>query len=282
MSDSVKSELLETMGEITDVIGAATVRRLYIPEPQPHENRHTEFGVLELEDGAAGLYYAWLGESQQGMRERYDPASLVGSSPVQLMERLDSDSDADRSLAMAAINAITASFYRRASYVPQSTTDSMGSLNLGAADHAGMVGYFPSLVDRLRQQRIRLTVIEKKPRYGDAGDDLVTVTDRPGALQDCNKILCTASTLLNDSIDGVLEHCRHAEVMVVVGPTAGFPPDPLFRRNVTALGGTEVLDAVAAIDNLRHDRGLGSTARRYLIRRDDYPGVDTLLTRIKG
>lgn len=276
----ILSELLEQTRTIAGAFDVPRIRRVYIPEPQPHENRHTEFGVVELEDGAAGLYYAWLGDSQKGMDKHFRAEEFSGAASMKMVRLLESDNDADRSLGMATINAVTQSFYRRSGYRPETADDSMGALAPDTEDHIGMVGYFPSLVDRLSQEGLRVTVIEKKTRFADTGGERITVTDSPEYLKQCNKILCTASTLLNDSIDEILANCEQAETIVIVGPTAGFFPDPLFDRNVTAVGGTEILDAEAAIDNLRNDRGLAGSARKYLIRRNNYPGVDTLLSRL--
>jgi uncharacterized protein (DUF4213/DUF364 family) len=273
---SVKTDLLALMEEVCSRLDVAPVRRVYIPEPRPHASSHTEFGVVALEDGAAGLYYAWLGESQQGMPKRYSESELAGQHPLELAHFLEVDDDAGRSLGMAAVNAISQSVFRRAGFTPPPAGDSMGSLALTGDDHLGMVGYFPSLVERLQQSRIRTTVIERKTRF--SGDnDVITVSLDIDDLQQCNKVLCTASALLNDSIDQVLEHTVKAKTVVVVGPTAGFLPDPLFRRGVTAVGGTRLLDAQAAIQALQQDRGLAETAQRYLIRRNDYPGSDALL-----
>ena len=274
---TVKTDLLALMEEICGRLEMAPVYRLYIPEPRPHASSHTEFGLVELEDGAAGLYYAWLGESQQGMGRRYSEEQLAGRHPLELARYLEADDDAGRSLGMAAINAISQSVFRRAGFTPPPAGDSMGSLALTGDDHLGMVGYFPSLVSRLREARIRTTVIERKTRF--SGDnDLIRVSLDIDDLRECNKVLCTASTLLNDSIDQVLERTVNAGTVVVVGPTAGFLPDPLFRRGVSAVGGTRIQDAQAAIKALQQDRGLAEAAQRYLITRENYPGVEALLS----
>jgi uncharacterized protein (DUF4213/DUF364 family) len=273
---TVKTDLLALMERVCGRLDLAPVRRVYIPEPRPHAASHTEFGVVELEDGAAGLYYAWLGESQLGMGRRYSENRLAGRHPLELVSYLEADDDASRSLGIAAVNAISQSVFRRAGFTPPPAGDSMGSLALSGNDHLGMVGYFPSLVARLRESRIRTTVIERKTRFID-DNDLISVSLDIDDLRACNKVLCTASTLLNDSMDEVLEHTINAETVVVVGPTAGFLPDPLFRRGVSAVGGTRILDAQAAIEALQQDLGLAETAQRYLIYRADYPGIESLL-----
>ena len=51
-------------------------------------------------------------------------------------------------------------------------------------------------------------------------------------------VIPIAGTLmLNDSLERMLPHCRGAEHLALVGPSVGAPPDPLFARGVTLLGG---------------------------------------------
>lgn len=247
------------------------IRDIHMPEPVPAPDKDAEFGMVVLEDGSAGLYYAWLGDAQQGMNERYAAAQLKQLTALELAGYFSSNAEDQSSLGLAAINAITQCAWRHASYSPPPAPDSLGALNIEDADHVGMVGYFPSLVKKLRARQVRLTVIEKKPQFV-MHEDQVQVTLDPAQLHHCNKILVTAATLLNDTLDDVLQHAEHAENVTVLGPTAGFFPAPLFKRGVTAVGGTEITDAVAAIRRLRRRETLGDAARKFLItRRDSCP-----------
>lgn len=272
---TVKTDLLQLARHAASVMDLPPVSQVYIPEPDT-EQSHTEFGVIILADGSAGLYYAWLGASQKGMGSRYQEKDFIGKSPLELVSLYENRDEADCSIGLAAINAITQCVYRHAGYGLMPAGNTMGNLDFLAEDHVGMVGYFPSLVRRLREQGIRLTVIEKKSKFREAGD-LINVTPEPEKLRGCNKVIVTASTLLNDSIDAILEFTAGAAQIVVVGPTAGFLPDPLFERGVTAIGGTEIVRPDELIDRLRQDQGMGETTRKYLIEKTEYPEFDSLL-----
>ena len=256
------------------------VSQIYIPEPNP-EQSHTEFGVIMLADGSAGLYYAWLGESQRGMSNRYRQQEFIGKPALELVTLYESNDEADCSIGLAAISAITQCLYNRAGYTLKQAGNTMGNLEFLAGDHIGMVGYFPSLVRRLREQGIRLTVIEKKEKFRESGS-LVNVTPEPGPLRACNKVIITASTLLNDSIDTILEFTAESKQTVVVGPTAGFFPDPLFARGVTALGGTAIVRPDVLIERLGRDQGMGDAANKYLIDKNEYPGIEPLISKCVG
>ena len=245
---SIKKELLNLVSKISNRIDLPVIRNVYIPEPKPHENKYTEFGVVVLDDGSAGLYYAWLGDTQKGMNKRYEIDNFIGKPPLQMAQLYANRDEADSSLGLAAINAISQNIFNRCQVERENAPDSLGSLEIQTGDHLGMVGYFPSLVERLRNQGVELTIVEKKQKFLQLRD-YFNITDQPHLLKQCNKVLCTASTMLNNSIDEILANCSMAENIAVVGPTASFIPDPLFNHNVNVVGGTEITDAELAIIN---------------------------------
>ena len=190
--------------------------------------------------------------------------------PVEVARYCAGDDEADCSLGLAAVNAITRYVYRRAGFTPGDAPDSMGILDIAAADHVGMVGYFPSLVKRLRNDGIRLTVIEKKPQFHKAQENFLVSADLY-TLESCNKVMITASTLLNNSIDEVLEYSRQAERRVMIGPTAGFFPDsPVCPRHLRHRRFGDPLPRPGATA-VERNQGLGGRARKFLLSAPDYP-----------
>ena len=273
----IRDELLGLVETVAERVDLPPVDWVYIPEPDPGPGRHTEFGIVTLRDGSAGLYYAWLGDSQKGMGSRYRPDEFVGRHPVELARYCAGADEADCSLGLAAVNAITRHVFSQAGFAPGDAPDSMGILDITSADHVGMVGYFPSLVKRLRDNGIRLTVIEKKPQFHKRQENFLVGADLQ-SLEGCNKVMITASTLLNNSIDEVLEYSRAAQKRVMIGPTAGFFPDPLFARGISAIGGSEISSPELARQRLSANLGLGESARKFLLSAPDYPGLDRITT----
>lgn len=273
---SIKRELLALVEQAARQVTIPAIAHAYIPEPNPAGAKHTEFGILALADGGAGLYYAWLGAAQHGMPGRFSESWLCSQDATAIAARYSSADEAECSIGLAAISAITQSIYRRAGYVPEAAPDSAGALDAGGTDHVGMVGYFPPLVATLRERGLRLTVIERRQDLvqRDGTFEVTMDTSRLGA---CNKVLVTAATLLNDTIEDVLAHTPDAEHVVVIGPTAGFFPDPLFARGVTGVGGTWINSPTVAIARQRAGEQMGDSTRKVFVRRDDYPGFKALL-----
>ncbi|MCB1741446.1 MAG: hypothetical protein KDK91_13815 [Gammaproteobacteria bacterium] len=245
--------------------------------PVEHDaDRSSEFGVFVLGDGSVGLCFVLLGDTLQVLHERFEPARLVGRDPAALARELIDGDQTARTLAMGAINAIGQCVFERARFELDVDTDSIGLLAPCADDVVGMVGLFPSLPERILASGARLVVIERRPRQVLEHPRLSFSLD-PSSLQACNKVLCTSSVVLNDSLDEILGHCRRTESVSVVGPTAGFLPDPLFEAGVDVVGGTRVTDAAELIRRRRAGERWMPLATKYCIRRSDYPGYEALL-----
>jgi uncharacterized protein len=257
----IREALLAAVAEVAAGRDVPRVADAFIPEPRLDPGRDAEFGMIALTDGSAGLYYAWMGESQRGMSARFVADDLSDRDPVELAKRYASDNEAERSLALAAINAITAWSWRQVGFTPPPARSSFG-ISLQAGDHLGLVGNFPPLVRQATALGLAVTVVERKAHMVRREGPLRITLD-PRALSDCNKIVCTAATLINDSLDEVLEHCRHAGAIALVGPTASCFPAPLFARGITVVGGLWIIDPNTALARLHRGEKFGDAAFKF-------------------
>lgn len=142
-----------------------------------------------------------------------------------------------------------------------------------------MIGYFKPLLGRVLASGARLTIVELKAHL--AGErDGYRVTLDPAELAACRKVLSTSTILLNDTLDTMLAHCRQAERLALIGPTAGCLLDALFARGVTFLGGTWVTDCPAFVGALRDGGKAPDAAAKVAVTPANYPGFADLLARL--
>lgn len=273
---SISEELLAAALRIHDALGGSPVAGVHIPHYQENPARDAEFCAVQLADGAVGTAYVLL----EGTLERIQKRRGRGASSTMELARGFAGTDpVDRALGLATINALCQSLFRRAGFTPDVATNSIGSLDLRPGDHLGMIGFFPPLVERVRAQGIPLLVVELRA-------DLVreepgfSVTLDSAQLARCNKIVSTSTVLLNDSLDRILDDATNAEQFVIIGPSAGCVPDPLFARGVTAVGGSLVTDAETFMHRAAASEAWGDAARKYQIARGPaYPGLSQLIRR---
>ncbi len=275
-SRGLADEYLEIAKQIADAIQLPAVKEIHINTQSHGSRKSSKFGALVLEDGTVGLTYVDLGEARQEIQDSVDLESFVGAPVLELAQLYPEQRDWQRVLGMAAINAISQYLFSASRFALVESTSTVEMLDPGAHDHIGMVGYFPPLVQRIRDMKLPLTVIELDPQWLQQGDDFEVTLDA-SRLSRCNKILCTGTMLINQTLDPVLQFAGNAEQILQVGPTVGCLPDPLFSRGITAIGGRQVVDCERFLELWKGDEPWNVATRRYSIAADSYPGFHTLV-----
>lgn len=254
------------------------VRALHLPPPEAAASRNGEFCALELDDGALGLSYVLLGGMLARLAASDDPQTIVGMDALQLAREFAApagdaeDVELRRTLGFAACNALSRTVMNRMDFAPPHATDSIGGIDPQAGDHVGMVGLFTPLLKQVTAAGARLTVIELNAEYAGHYDGYRVTLDA-AELEGCNKVLSTSTILLNHTVEGMLAHCRNAECIVLIGPSAGCLPDPLFARGVTVVGGSWITERAGFIDALRRGESWSAFAYKFALGAADWPGL---------
>lgn len=280
---SVASAVLWQLATIAQRHASPRVRRLHLPlratQGAPATGEHdAAFCAIELDDGAFGLSYVMLGDTLNALLVAHGTAAtapLQGADPLALAQRLADGSPVERAIALAAINALTDSVWRRLGYEPAPAGNSLGDVVLGPEDHLGMIGFFPPLVQRVAETGGRLSVVEMNAamvtRQRERYPHITIGLDR-ALLAPCNLVVGTSTMLLNDTLDQMLAAAPQATRFAVIGPSAGLWPDALFERGVTLLGGTRVTDPPAFANAMATGESFSASTRKFAITRATWPG----------
>lgn len=260
-------------------LGSPRIRALHLPPPQEAAAKDAEFCALELEDGSIGFSYVRIGAVEPLLRKCPDAGVFAGMEALTLARGYAGKDPAGRALGFAAINALSQQLFSRANWTPPAADDSLGEIEPKSGEHIGMIGLFRPLIARVSEAGARLTVLELRPELAGEHENYRVTLD-PASLASCEKVVSTCTVMLNDTLDAVLAACRNARHFAIVGPTAGCIPDPLFARGVDTIGGRRVVDAEGFRDAFCKGKKWGSFASKYVIARQDYPGIDWLLERI--
>ncbi len=273
----IASDYLQLMQTIGAKLQIPPVQEIYIAPFESGPEKSSKFGALVLADGTVGLTYTGFGDDLLVLQDRSKYESLVNESPVQVASLYAGEEGWQKVLGMAAINAMSQYLFSRGGYSPPAGGKTVAHLELDKGDHVGMVGFFPPLVEQLREMGLPLTVIELDEKWLQ-NDDQFEVTLAPEKINSCSKIICTGTVLVNQTIDDLLPHFGNARQVYIVGPTVGCLPDPLFDRGITRLGGCSVLDTVQFLGLWAAQEKWRDSTRRYMLSRDSaYPGHLQLL-----
>jgi uncharacterized protein (DUF4213/DUF364 family) len=238
-----------------------------------------EFGALELEDGSLSLAYVLLGETWAELAATRQAFLSPGQDALALARGYAAADPLQRTVGFAAVNALTRCLFDRAGFTPPASGDSIGHLDPRPGETIGMIGHFTPLIPRLLERGAQLLIAELRAEL--AGErEGVRVTLDAGELATCRKILSTGTLLFNDTLEAMLGHCRKATCFAMIGPSVGCPPDPLFGRGVTLLGGSWVTDSAGYLAALREGAPTSAFSRKFALTPADYPGWDGLLDRL--
>ncbi|MCB1801337.1 MAG: hypothetical protein KDI82_06585 [Gammaproteobacteria bacterium] len=280
--ESLNAAMAQLGERLASTLRLAQVRGLYLPAPVADETGRDAFGFVLLDDGSVGPFYVSLGELLRTLWRRYPEPRAARVDIGEMLEGFASDDVARRALAVGCYNALSAALMRRAGFRPDGQRDERQDADPHGTEKGGtvgMVGYFEPLIGRLLASGIRVRVLELAPQRVVAQAGVRCVHDA-AELHNCSQVLCSASTLVNDSLPELLTALQGRVPVELVGPSCSGLPDPLFELGVAAIGGTAFAHAGDLFARLDRGDSWREAGRKYRLHAGNYPGLETLLRRL--
>jgi len=270
---SLTDEFRKMVIELTDKYSIPLIANIFFPPfYKGGQPKDAEFMAMRLDGGATGISYVLLPDEKMEEYTTLQPLDFVGKNPREFALEFGWDDPIKAMVSLAAINAICQHVMRETNYAVDSATDSLGLLSISAGDNVGMVGLFTPLIKTIKKAGAKMVVLEKKEQLVQRYPDLPITLD-PTELSTCNKILCTSTTILNNSLDEILAHCSPAAFVSVIGPTAGYFPDPLFARGVDVVGGRVVKNGELFLQLLAEKKRWGDATQKICFQKKTYAGT---------
>jgi uncharacterized protein (DUF4213/DUF364 family) len=188
---------------------------------------------VKLEGNRMGLAAVLRHELTPGCSVLDEAGRLVGAKASDLLRRLvDGRNPLEKSLGLATANAIIH---------PEPTEEDRNTLeliNLGSEDRVAMVGLFRPLVQRIKQTGASLSIIERNP----ARMEVLDKKEREKILRECTVAIITATTLLNDTMEEILNSLGSPRHVAVLGPSTPMSGEIFEGTQVSHLGGSALLN----------------------------------------
>ncbi|MFQ6080347.1 MAG: Rossmann-like domain-containing protein [Candidatus Bathyarchaeia archaeon] len=201
---------------------------------------------LRIDDYSVGMKYAVVKLSTGNCGVAYYPHDVVSSTPrarrrdaFSVAELALSDNLGERSLGVAAINALSWEVIPKSSVRYGDPTDSIDPRNKIVA----MVGYFEPLLPRFSSAR-ELRIIERKEMEG-----AYPPSKAKEAIGSASIVIITGSALVYGGMEDYLEYSKGAEDIIVMGPTSSMLPEPFFKRGADIVAGVEVTNCKKLLES---------------------------------
>ena len=212
-----------------------------LPRATEHRAADVRIGLgytaVLLENSRCGLAYTFRHETGGGCCAFREADSLCGRPAIELLAYANSMDVIGSAVALATANAL-------ADPPMDSISEGMKLMSIDAEGEAGMVGYFPPLVEPLRKRCRALHIFERMP---DHGQEVLPEEAQAEVLPRCQVVIITATSLLNRTLDAVLGYCKNAKEVMLLGPTTPYAPKILAAKGVTILSGARVTNADLAL-----------------------------------
>ncbi len=257
--------------EILDEAAGLLIKR-YGLELRPIRIERLVIGVfctgVKLSNGHGGIAYTPPETVQQaGTQILKGPKPLIRG--MRVAELLDGGTTGPFSnvIRLATLNALSAPFLIKESYRMGGVDDITDYPQFFVDKKVCMLGAIVPTLKRLQSLGIQdVTIIEKKEAtQAEWGFGTFIPVERTAeALAACETAIFTGASIANGSIEHLLRYASTNAIILVIGPTAGFIPEPLFRRGVAMIATAAITDSDLALDLLSEGAGANHVFKKCL------------------
>lgn len=205
------------------------------------------YTAVKLDDGRAGVSYSFGNRLVSGCSVFRGARPLAGRPAIQLLDYLLSDDLLECSLGLATVNALV--------NIRQSAAiegDVLEAVSLSRTDRVGMIGYFGPLVPVLEKRVAQLHVFEE---FNGVSGVYRPAEEAFDVLPHCDVALITSTTIVNGTIDKLLNAASNCRDAVLLGSSTPMLPAAFMGTSVTWLSGIVVHDANALLRTVSEGGG---------------------------
>jgi uncharacterized protein (DUF4213/DUF364 family) len=177
-----------------------------------------------------GLSSTFRDEGPSHDRGVRDVGNLTRKTALELAEYAKSNSLLEASIGMATINSLLD--IDESKCIEKNAFEII--LEKGKGKNVAVVGHFP-WIPKLRERIKNFWVLEQRLREGD-----LPAKEADRILPQCDVVGITGTSFINHTIEGLLNLCKEAYVLLV-GPTSPLSPI-LFDHGIDAICGSKVID----------------------------------------
>lgn len=219
------------------------------------------FTGVRLSNGAAGICFTPIKEipgavcCPSSAGRIFSPEIVRGTKVKDALVSLTSSEPLKAAVSVATLNALSSMCLfgeRGKRYNIQTGRDALEAVDLKKERSVTLVGAIAPALHILKRGSCRWWVIEEDPRTlrEDEMTHYVPFARSEERIRESDLLIITGVTLLNRTLEWILERARPDAEIALIGPTASMLPDPLFDRGVSVVGGVRVKKPDEVLDLL--------------------------------
>jgi uncharacterized protein len=249
-TDSGSSEIFKEATELLFALYGPELERIYI--------ERLIVGVfctgVKLSNGHGGIAYTPLEAVQRaGTRILKSPKTLIRGMRACELIACGMPGPFSAVIRLATLNALSTPFLINNRHIVDAVDDVTDYPQFFVDKKICMVEAIIPTLKRLQELGIKnVTIIDRKEATRAESDfgNFIPIEKASEALAACDTAIFPGASIANGTIEHLIRCASKNATIIVVGPTAGFIPEPLFRRHVAIIGTVAVTDSDLALDLL--------------------------------
>lgn len=229
--------------------------------------------AVKLSDGSCGVAGTIETKGEHGVKRTqrdfgaFTPNQIKGQKVMHLLET-EKPSNIVDTLRIATLNAISSGLLPSSGYKVIEDKDPFDLLDLTQSRSIVIVGAFQSYIRKIAETKNSLQVLEMNPDSlpTDFRHFYVPAHEYEKVLPDAEIVIITGLTLVNNTLDGLLNSINPDAQVIVTGPSANILPEVLFAHNVKMIGATLITDPEMLFSTVS-EGGAGYHLFRYCARK---------------
>jgi uncharacterized protein len=205
------------------------------------------YTAVVTSDGGIGIAYTYF-EDKKSCMLLNEAADYEGRPASALLEKIKSDHQIERSMALALVNALN---YQQALQLPEDKNNKImfEQFNITKGTKVAMVGYFGPLIKRFEQREAVLEVLDQSRGLGRKPDFYKKLKNWTDVL------FLTSTSILNNSTEEILANVHAKVKTIMLGPSTPMVGQVFDNLPVHMLAGTVPLDKDNILKAVRHGAG---------------------------
>ncbi len=192
------------------------------------------YTYVELADGSSGI--AWTpGNNGAGSCTHLQKAGLLQDCfEHESLQFLESDNHLERAIGLATFNAVNSRVKRDVDDL-----EAIARLGIQRSDRVVMVGHFAPIIPRIKKTGCQLDVLELNHNK----QGIIDLRSDPEILAECDVAIITSTSIINNTLEGLLGNLKNNRAAVMLGPSTPICPDAFAGTGITQLSGSMVSDS---------------------------------------
>jgi uncharacterized protein (DUF4213/DUF364 family) len=205
------------------------------------------YTAVVTSDGGIGIAYTYF-ENKKSCMLLNDGADYEGQPAIELLEKIRSNHQIERSMALALVNALN---YQDALQLPEDKTNEImfEMFNITKGTHVAMVGYFGPLIKRFEQRQALLDIMDQSRQLGRPADFYKKLKSWAEVL------FLTSTSILNNSTEEILANAHARVKTIMLGPSTPMTKKAFEHLPVHMLAGTVPIEKENTLKAIRHGMG---------------------------